>query len=290
MARVFLNAEIVDREQAFVPVSDSGFLYGIGLFETMRCSGGTVFALADHLDRLLSSAAVLRITHPYKKDDLAEAVRKTLDANSLTDARIRLTLSGGAMNTKEPKPTLLVTATRLEPYPQPYYDQGIRAVLTDYRQNPDDPTTGHKTTNFFARLMALSAAHKKRASEALWFTPQGLLAEGCISNVFLVADSVLYTPRLQTPVMPGIARKHVLQLARHNGVECQEKDLTVTDLLQADEVFVTNVIMLVLPVVAVEAHTVGRGKPGPVTRKLGQALNSLIDANANDQGAPDESR
>ncbi|MBN1125381.1 MAG: aminotransferase class IV family protein [Sedimentisphaerales bacterium] len=285
----FLNSRIIENLQAKVSVSDSGFLYGIGLFETMRCTGGRVFALDDHLDRLLASATVLEIGHPFEKAYLAEAIYKTLEANELTDARIRLTLSGGVMNVSKPEPTLLITATKLEPYPQSFYNKGVKVILTDYRQNPDDPTTGHKTTNFFARLMTLNAAHKKRASEAIWFTPQGLLAEGCISNVFLVKDSVLYTPRLETPVMPGIARKHALQLAREMSIETRETDLTIIRLLEADEVFLTNVIMLVLPVVAIEAHTVGNGAPGSISKKLGSALKKQTEESCPVEGATDES-
>ncbi|MBN1818300.1 MAG: aminotransferase class IV, partial [Sedimentisphaerales bacterium] len=236
MALVFFNGKTCEVESAKVSASDSGFLYGIGLFETMRCTGGRVFAVEDHLDRLLASAVALEIGHSFEKIFLTKAIYQTLDANGLTEARIRLTLSAGVMHASKPEPTLLITAAKLEPYPQSFYDKGVKVILTDYRQNPDDPTTGHKTTNFFARLMTLNAAHKKRACEALWFTPQGLLAEGCISNVFLAKDTILYTPRLETPVMPGIARRHVLQLAREMSMDIRETDLTITRLLEADEV------------------------------------------------------
>ena len=111
----------------------------------------------------------------------------------------------------------------------------------------------------------------------MWFTHGGLLAEGCISNVFLIKGGTLRTPRLQTPIMPGVARWHVLTLAGEMGIAGTEEDLTIDDLLAADEVFVTNVIMLVLPVVGVEAHTVGDGRPGPITRRLSQRLREITE-------------
>ncbi len=277
MAKVFLNDKIIDDTEAHLSVSDSGFLYGMGLFETMRCTGGKVFALDDHLARLFWSAKELAINNPYSKEYVADAVEQVLAANNLADARLRLTLTNGPMaQGGETKATLLITATRFEPYPAEYYQKGVGVVLTEFRQNGADPTMRHKTTNFFSRLLALNIAHKKKAAEALWFTTDNRLAEGCVSNVFLVKDSALYTPTLDTPVLPGIMRKTVCEIAKAQSIQLVEKDLTIKDLLAADEVFLTNVIMLILPVVTVEAHTVGNDKVGPMTKKLMKYLEKVV--------------
>jgi len=275
--KIFLNDKIIDDAEAHLSVSDSGFLYGMGLFETMRCTGGKVFALDDHLARLSNSAKELAINNPYIKEYVADAIEQTLEANNLTDARLRLTLTNGPMaQGGQSTATLLITATRFEPYPDEYYKNGVRVVLTEFRQNGADPTMRHKTTNFFSRLLALNIAHKKKAAEALWFTTDNRLAEGCVSNVFLVKDSALYTPTLDTPVLPGIMRKTVCEIAKAESIKLVEKDLTIKDLLAADEVFLTNVIMLILPVVAVEAHTVGNDKVGPMTKKLMKYLEKVV--------------
>jgi len=268
--KVFLNDKLVDIEDARISVGDSGFLYGAGLFETMRAYNGVVFRLDDHLNRLLASAKALSIEHTYGKEYIADGVHKVLEANGLTDARLRLTLSAGAMARSQEKPgaTLLITATKLQPYPMEYYKKGVLVVLCPSRQNAADPTCGHKTTSYFSRMLALKQAHEKKAAEALWFTTDGRLAEGCISNVFLVKDSRLYTPTINTPVLPGIARKTVCELARANEIGLVEKDLSIDGLLGADEVFITNVIMQVMPVVGVEGHAVGDGKPGSVTKRI----------------------
>jgi D-amino acid aminotransferase len=276
--QVFLNDKLVDIDKATISVSDSGFLYGAGLFETMRSHNGVVFALTDHLDRLFASADVLSISNPYEREYIAEAINKVLVANKLTDARLRLTLTNGPMAESEEqrKSTLLITATKFQSYPPEYYKKGVMVVLCPFKQNPIDPASGRKTTSYFSRMIALNLAHQKRAAEAIWFTLDNRLAEGCVSNVFLVKDSVLYTPPINTPVLPGVARKTVCMLAPQNSIKLTEKDLTIDDLLGADEIFLTNVIMQVMPIMKVENHTVGDGRVGDVTKKLQTSFDQLV--------------
>lgn len=162
MQKVFLNNTIFEADKAFVSARDSGFLYGAGLFETMRSKNGVVFALGDHLDRLLNSSKVLGIPHKYEREYIVDAIGQTLKANELTDARIRLTLTGGptGMAADMQKATLVITVTAFEPYPYEYYEKGTLAVLCPYRQNSTDPTCGHKTCNYLSRLLAMDAPGK----------------------------------------------------------------------------------------------------------------------------------
>jgi len=277
--KVFLNDRLVDIDKARISATDSGFLYGAGLFETMRSYNGVVFALKDHLDRLFFSTRALSIHHTYDRKYITDAIYKLLQANKLTDARLRLTLSNGPMSQpdEQRKATLLITAVKLQTYPAEYYKKGVLVVLCPFRQNAGEPTCGHKTTSYFSRMIALNRAHQKRAAEALWFTTNNLLAEGCISNVFLVKDSVLYTAPIETPVLAGIARKTVCQIALKNSINLVEKGLSIDDVLAADEIFLTNVIMQIMPVTAVEKHTVGDGKVGPITKKLMDYFNELVE-------------
>jgi len=274
--KVFLNGEIIPAEQAEVSVADGGYLYGMGLFETLRAVGGRVFRLADHIDRLLGSAKTLELPIGQTKEELAEAAAKLLQANELADARMRITATSIPADSG-PRGNLLITAAPFVPYPQDYYAKGARAVITDFRQNPKDPTCGHKCTCYAPRLIALRQAHAKLAVEALWFTTENRLAEGCVSNVFLVKDKTLLTPPTETPVLPGIARKTVLEIAEKENIPCSETELSIHDLLGAEEVFLTNVIMEVLPVCAVESHTVGDGKPGPITKQLMEAYKKRLE-------------
>jgi len=277
--KVFLNDNLIDVGEARVSVTDSGFLYGAGLFETMRSRSGVVFRLEDHLDRLSASARALSISYPYDKAYIRGAIHRLLQANQLSEARLRLTLTNGplAQPEEQRKPNLLITATAFRPYPPEYYETGVLVILCPFRQNTTDPTCGHKTTSYYPRLLALNLAHQKRAAEALWFTTDNRLAEGCVSNVFLVKNSILYTPPLETPVLPGLARKMVRQLAQPQSLDVVEKDLFIADVLEADEIFLTNVIMEVLPVVGVEQHTVGSGRVGPIARKLREGFVQAIE-------------
>ena len=276
--KVFLNNKLVDIDKARISVTDSGFLYGAGLFETMRSYKGTVFSLKDHLDRLFFSSRSLSINNPYDRKYLTDTIYKVLQVNKLTDARLRLTLTNGPMSQSDEQraPTLLITATKLQPYPAEYYKKGVLVVLCPFRQNAGEPTCGHKTTSYFSRMIALNRAHQKRAAEALWFTTNNRLAEGCISNVFLVKDSVLYTPPIETPVLAGVARKTVCQIALTNSIKLVEKDLYIDDVLAADEIFLTNIIMQIMPVTAVEKHTVGDGKVGTMTKRLQKSFDEFI--------------
>lgn len=286
MEKVFLNDKLVDIDKASISVSDVGFLYGSGLFETMRCNNGVVFCLDDHLDRLFSSAEKLSISNTYDRQFIVDAVYNVLKANELTDARLRLTLTAGPMSFSEDKrkSTLLITATDLQPYPAEYYQKGVLVVLCPFRQNVTEPIFGHKTTSYFSRMLALQVAHQKKAAEALWFTTDNRLAEGCISNVFLVKDSVIYTPLLTTPVLAGVARKAVCKIAADDSIELVEKDVGIDDLLAAGEVFLTNVIMKIMPVIGVEKHVVSNGKVGPITKKLIDYFDEFVEKQCREKG------
>ena len=277
MAKIFLNNQVVDEQDAMVSVGDSGLLYGAGLFETMRSYGRKVFALDEHIARITESGKKLAIQIP-DAEFLADAVYETLNANDIDDARVRMTVTNGSLSHSQEKlePTVIVTTTAIQEYPSEYYEKGVLVVLSPYRQNPTDPTAGHKTTSYFPRMMGLQYAHERGAAEAIWFTIENYLAEGCISNVFLVKDGEVLTPGLDTPVLAGIIRAKVIELADANNIELEDKQLTINDILEADEMFITNSIMEIMPVTGVEKHTIGDGKVGSVTKLLSEKLKELI--------------
>ncbi len=279
---VCLNGKLVPPDQAAVSVFDSGFMQGIGLFETMRAYHGRVFRLRQHLQRLIDSARALDWTAVPEIDTLREHVEQVVGAIEHAEARVRLTVTTGSLrpgreDDEAPALTIVATATPGIEYPRQIYREGVTVAITDCRQNVHDPTTGHKTTSYFARLAALREAHRRGTFEALWFTHANRLAEGCITNVFLVQRDRLCTPPLETPVLPGITRAAVIEAAREHGVEVEEKPLTIHDLLNADEVFLTNSMMEIVPVVRVEREPIGSEKPGELTRRINGWYGELIE-------------
>lgn len=276
MSKMYFNGQLVDEDVPVLKASDSGFLYGAGLFETMRVNNGRVFCLEDHVARISESSKDLSIPVAITAQQITEAIEKLLKANNLKDARVRLTATNGPLNSDTPQPTVIITASDFRSYPDQAYKKGISVALTNYRQNSSSPLDGHKTTSYLNRLMALENARKKNCTESLWFTVDNRLAEGSISNVFVVKDGVLYTPEIDTPVLPGVARKNVIELAKQNSIKVIEKSLYIHDLLEADEVFITNVIMKVLGVTNIEKHSVKDFKVGEITKKMSNLFDELV--------------
>ncbi len=277
MGRVVdLNGSLLSAAEARVSTTDLGVLYGIGLFETMRAYGGRVFRLREHLDRLLASAEALKL--PITREMLPDEERFSamLSANDLSDARVRLTVSGGSPGDDCVEHMVLATAVAVQPLPEEYYTRGITVAVCSQAQLSTDPLAGHKTTCFWPRLRALHEAQLRGCGEALWFTEKRELAEGSISNVFIVNDGAVQTPPTDTPVLPGITRAAVIQLCKRHDIPCQQIALTIDDLLDADEAFICNSIMEIVPVCRVERKAVGNEKVGGITGKLIDAYQMLV--------------
>ncbi len=273
---VYLNGKLIDMPRATVAVSNPSFLHGVGLFETLRTYDGRPFRLEQHIDRLRNSARELNMHVGEAIERIADAVQAVLDANRLRDARVRFTVTPPGSQDEDRRATLLAAAEETAGYPPELYERGMTAcICSSWRQSRQDPLAGHKTTSYLSRLLVLRDGQEKGCGETLWFTPDNLLAEGCISNVFVVKDGRLRTPPLDTPVLPGVTRAAVLELAEIQRIPVDEKPCTIDDLLHADEVFLTNAIMEVMPVGRIERHAIADEKPGPITQRLAEAYGEL---------------
>ncbi len=273
---VFLNGQIVPQGQATISVSDAGFLHGVSTYTTALAHNGVVFRLDRHLARLFDTVRMLGMRTDATPDALTAATARLLEANSLTEARVRITLTPGSVNGGEP--TTLITASPLPAYPPQWYDKGIGVVISSLRQGSGPPVYGWKTGCYLPRILARQEAATKGAEEALWFTDDNRLAEACTCNVFIVLAGEVLTPPIRTPVLPGVVREAVLELCRKMEVTCSDnRSLTIRDLLDAQEVFVTSSCAGIRPVVRVERHAVGSQQPGSVTRWVMQAYRELLD-------------
>ena len=276
---VYLNGSFLPRSQARISVLDYGFLYGHGLFETMRAYGGHVFRLDRHLNRLSHSTEKLGFT--IVGHDLRSAVTGTIQANNLSDARIRITVSigeGGMVPNPAgcDEPTVLVMAEQYQPYPPAIYHKGFRAVISPIRRNSQSPLSGLKSTSYLENLLAKQPARAAGADEAILLNEKGFLTEASMSNIFLVADGLLKTPAKDSGILPGITREAILELAPQIGIDTLEQNIEPGELFQADEAFLTNSIMEIMPLTEIDGKAIGSGRPGPLTRRLMVAYNGLV--------------
>jgi branched-chain amino acid aminotransferase len=268
----------------------------------MRAATGRVFRLAAHLARIRASCDALFIPLKFNDAVLTEAIASLLAANDIAEARLRLTITRGSavhdpLHGLRVEPNVFITAAELEEYPAEFYERGFTVMLLDEQKlNPYDLQAGHKTLNYLSRLAALREANRRGAGEALWFNVHNYLESGSISNVFIVKDGKLLTPptpaELSDPslrdalpyarsaVLPGITRAVVLELARSAGLDVRLMAINVTTLLEADEVFLTNSIMRIMPVCRIERSAVGNEKPGPMTVDLGKRLKIMVASGA----------
>lgn len=302
MALAWINGSLADEDQACISLRDTGLLHAAGVFTTMRAVGGKPFRLDLHLARLRKSCDALFIPLPFRDEELQRAAGELLARNSLVEARMRLTVTRGR-STDDPlhglrlEPTVFITATAFEPYPEEYYRRGMTVIaLDEQKANPYDIQAGHKTLNYFSRLAALHSASRRGAGEALWFNVHNYLQSGSISNVFVVSGGRLTTPPTpeemheqavaaavpypRSAVLPGVTRHLVIEMARREGIEVVLGAVTIHDLLNADEVFLTNSVMGIMPVCRVERRAIGQDRPGPLTLRLSDLYRKMIEDSA----------
>ncbi|MFI5295058.1 MAG: aminotransferase class IV [Thermodesulfovibrionales bacterium] len=267
---IFLDGVIVPESQAVVSVYDHGFLYGDGVYETMRSYGGIVFMVRRHMDRLARSGALIRLKVP-EAESLIEAVDQTLEANKLSDAYIRITLSRG----KGPigldpglcgRHTLVVIAEPFREYPGGYYEKGVQFIIAKTRRNLADAIDPKiKSLNFLNNILAKIEAKERGAYEAVMLNAEGFLTEGTVCNIFFVSNGILCTPSVETGILDGITRELVIGIARRHGLRVEEGMFYPNDLLGASEVFFTNTTAEVMPVAGIEDVNF---EVGEITRTL----------------------
>jgi branched-chain amino acid aminotransferase group I len=284
---IYLNGQLIPRSEAKLSPFDHGFLYGYGLFETMRAYDGHIFRLDSHLTRLRLSAESIGLTDSILISDegmhsLKVACMATLEANKLKNARIRLTLSAGEGDmTPDPStcsnPTVLITAQSLIPLPLEQYESGFKAAVSSLRRNSQSPLSRLKSICYMENILARRAAKAAGCDEAIFLNEQGYLVEGSTTNVFLVRHGELITPCFESGVLPGITREAVLEIARTLNIKATERWVDLNELVGAQEAFVTNSILELMPLVSVEGRPIGSGKPGKLTRDLLFAYRKLVE-------------
>lgn len=275
---IYLNDRFVNEDEARVSVFDHGFLYGDGVYETIRSYGNKIFMRDQHLARLRRSAEAIGLRIP--KADWPSLLHESMDRNGVgndrTDAYIRITISRGMGDIGLdpalcPHPTLVVITRPLKPPPQERYQNGVSLIVAKTRRNlPSALDPQIKATNFLNNIQAKREAIAAGAFDSVLLNWEGHITECTVSNLFFVKSARLCTPALSCGILDGITRGILLTLAHEAGIPVQEGRFSVEALMAADECFLSNTTMEVMPVVRLNGQPIGPGIPGPLTGRLHQ--------------------
>lgn len=254
------------RQKAEISPLDHGFLYGYGLFETILIENGIAFFLNEHLERLSKSSKTLQVLESFNNQAFSDLLRQYLNENKVRAGVCRLSITRGFPE-KGLNPSF-VLSYRQNTYTQEHYQVGFSGVLSPYRKNKKSPLVYHKTLNYLENILALQEARQQGFQEALFTNEHNHLTEGTTSNLFFIIKEKIYTPDLSCGLLEGITRKIICQHILHKGYDLSIGEYTIEDLHQADEAFLSNSVMGIMPLISVNNMIIGKGVPGCLTKKL----------------------
>jgi branched-chain amino acid aminotransferase len=272
--KIWLGDKLVDEQNAKVSVFDHGLLYGDGVFEGIRVYNKRIFELDAHIDRLYNSAKGIRLDIPMSRETLIDALHKTVEANNVVDGYIRLVITRGVGSlglnpfTCETS-MIIIIADNIQLYPEELYEKGMKIIsATTVRNHPLAIPPQIKSMNYLNNILAKIEALDNDVPEAIMYNHEGYVAEATGDNVFTVRKGIVYTPPSEAGGLEGITRDVVIRIAKKEGIEVVEKNLTRFDLYISDELFLTGTAAEVIGIVEIDGRIIGDGRPGPVTKQL----------------------
>jgi len=279
--KVWLNGKLVPRDEAKISVFDHGLLYGDGVFEGIRSYGGKIFRLQEHVRRLFDSARGIRLSIPMTPREVADAIEATRRANGLEDAYFRVVVTRGIGTLGlDPgrcrEPQVFIICDRIELYPPAICANGLEIITAATMRTPPNAVSPRlKSLNYLNNILAKIEATDAGVLEAVMLNHLGYVSECTGDNLFIVRDGVLSTPPVSAGILKGITRDSVIEIAGRFGIQVREENLTRLDLYIADECFLTGTAAEVVPVVRIDKRLIGSGKPGPMTKRLGEEFHRL---------------
>jgi branched-chain amino acid aminotransferase len=273
--KIWIDGELVSKDEAKISVFDHGLLYGDGVFEGIRIYNGRIFKFRSHLERMFRSAERIRLKPAYSIDEIDRFTRQTVSANGITNGYIRLLLTRGygdlGLNPFTcPKSSTIIIADRIQLYPPKLYDTGIAVVVADRPRIPVqclDPSV--KSLNYLNNILAKIEAMEAEVLEAIMLNMDGYVAECTGDNIFIVKGRKIFTPPVSAGLLNGITRQFVISdVGPDCGFDVEEKNLRIEEVLDADEVFLTGTAAEVIGVSRINDTIMSGGKVGPITRQL----------------------
>ncbi|MEH6940668.1 aminodeoxychorismate lyase [Bacillus sp. JJ722] len=268
---IYQNGYYLNEEKVTISPFDHGFLYGMGLFETLRIYDGHPFLLDDHLERLQRGLQEMFIEMTILKEEMVDILQQLLIKNGLKHARVRINVSAGVgvvglPNQPYRKPNMLVFISPLQEPSE--YVQEKSAVLLQVVRNTPETSVRLKSHHYGNNIAAKMEMKNHPEAEGIFFTKEGYVSEAITSNIFWVKQGVLYTPDISTGILPGITRQLIIRIAKKEGLKVEEGCYLIEDLLQADEVFLTNSIQEIVAVNQLVDYTRYKGTEGSITNLL----------------------
>ena len=284
-ATVNVNGRITSERDALISIFDHGFLYGEGIYETMRTYHRRPFLYDRHMRRLRRSASMIELPLPFTDEELAAQIRDTQALATIDgEVYIRVLVTRGIGElTYDPKATpnpsfVIIVKPQRDPEPE-VYENGVRVVIVDVvRNHPESVNPMIKSNNLMNAALAMQEALRSDAFEGVMRNYRGELTECTTSNLFIVKNKVALTPPLEAGLLPGITREFLFDIGKEIGVDVREQTLLDDDLFGADEAFLTSTTREAVPIVTVNDRTIGSGKPGPITWKLLNEVRRLAGA------------
>ncbi len=257
---IYINSRFILENQAAISPLDTGFLFGEGLFETIRTYYGLPFRLDDHLARLRRGLQKLALPEPQNLKQSPAIIAELLTANQLTQKPgvIKLVVSRGSAKINNSDnglpPTLLIRATELDLESIKRRQQGMRALILPWRRDRRNPLLTVKSLNYLENRYGLQEAQRKGFDEGIFLNHGGEFCEGTFSNLFLIRGENLLTPPLSAGLLPGITREFILKTANLLNLDCQEITLYPKDLKECDGAFLTSSLMEIAPLIKLDEH------------------------------------
>jgi branched-chain amino acid aminotransferase len=279
---VNIDGKIYPPEEAKIPVFDHGFLYGDNVYEAVRTHRGKLFLLDQHIERLQNSARMLHLPLPLSVEKIKAEIVRTVEAAANPETYVRLIITRGVGRIGldidlSSKPSYIMIVVPLEPPPPSYYKDGVKIALVDIRRNDRlSLNPGMKTGNLLNNVLGYMETKKENAYEGIFCNIAGYVTEGTVSNVFIVKNGQVITPPPDAGLLLGVTRGLTLELAAENKIPLEQRNFYPTEMLEADECFITSTTKAILPVREVSNRKFSPA-PGPITKKLMDAYHQFAE-------------
>ena len=276
---VILDGSIIPEKEAFIPVKNSGFLYGDGLFETIKVHNGRIYLFDEHILRLYKSLSFFNYQITQLKDfrnEIKKYIDELIQIKKLIkkDAFVKIIVCRGEyknrMDYKTSKQSpIIIFAEEFNRYPASSYLKGIDVVISSIKGvSYQNEIYRHKVLNYLQNIFSRNEAISKGAGESLFISSDDFILEGSVSNIFLIKKETVFTPSLDFNILPGVQRAEVIKICSENNIKTKEEKLEINDLIEADEIFITNSLIGIMPVKKIDNYILKKEVPGKITKKI----------------------